>query len=137
MSAPLTLTTVTRLAPTLRVVSTVTATLVINWPQMEELVWILMNVHSAMVAVISSAQTHLAHSIAAARLALICRVMAPLALVSSHKSTALFLLKYRVLYCKYPHVQLSTNVMRVYMTATKSVSMMEPPSHAAAVWGIC
>ena len=137
MNVWLTLTTVTRLAPTLRVVSTVTATLVTNWPQIEELVWILMNVHSAMVAVISSAQTHLAHSIAAARLALICRVMAPLALVSSHKSTALFLLKYRVLYCKYPHVQLSTNVMRVYMTATKSVSMMEPSSHAAADLGIC
>ena len=73
----------TRLALTLRVVSTVTATLVTNWPQMEELVWILMNVHSAMVAVISSAQTHLAHFIAAARLALICRVMAPPAHVSS------------------------------------------------------
>ena len=129
MSAPLTLTTVTRPVLTLWAGSTVDAILAISWTQTEEHARTLMNAPSTMGVVIGYAPTHLAQSCVAVTQDSLCRQMAPLALVSNHSQSFVWITNIDPT-C--PHVQPSTSVMRVHTAALTSVSITVAPSHAHA-----
>jgi hypothetical protein len=129
MSALLTLTTVTRPVLTLWAGSTVDAILAISWTQTEEHARTLMNAPSTMGVVIGYAPTHLAQSCVAVTQDSLCRQMAPLALVSNHSQSFVWITNIDPT-C--PHVQPSTSVMRVHTAALTSVSITVAPSHAHA-----